>query len=123
MLAIAGCGGGSHGKAQTVGAYGGFAAATVASAPGGPVNCREDARILTHEAVLFLARYGSSAAYPADLYYMNMRESFADYEARGCAPHYLGDALASRFTLAQRRFLVANLPHAMADVFRAGLKR
>jgi len=121
VLALAGCGGGSHGHAQTVGAYGSFPAATVSAAPGGPVNCRKDAAVFARDAQRFVAHASTNAAYPADLYYMIIREDFADFEARGCDPRYLGAALEQRLTAAQRKLLVGDLPSTMAAVIRAGL--
>lgn len=121
VLALAGCGGGSHGHAQTVGAYGSFPAATVAAAPGGPANCRKDGEVFARDAKRFVAHSTTTSSYPADLYYMIIREDFADFEARGCAPSYLHDPLVRRLTAAERRALVANLPAAMAARVRAGL--
>ncbi len=120
-LQLAGCGGGSHGHTQTVGAYGSFAATTVAAAPGGPANCRKDGEIFARDAKLFVAHSTTTAAYPADLYYMILREDFADFEARECAPSYLHDPLVHRLSAAERRVLVADLPAAMAATVRAGL--
>ena len=120
-LALAGCGGGSHGHAQTVGAYGSFAATTVAALPGGPANCRKDGEIFARDAKRFVAHSTTSASYPADLYYVILRDDFADFEARECAPSYLHDPLVQRLNASERRVLVANLPAAMAATVRAGL--
>lgn len=120
VLALAGCGGGgSHGHTQTVGAYGTFTAATVAALPGGPANCRKDGEDFARDAKRFVAHTTTAAAYPADLYYMIIREDFADFEARGCAPSYLHDPLVRRLTASERRVLVADLPAAMAATVRA----
>ena len=121
VLALAGCGGGSHGHAQTVGAYGSFAATTVAALPGGPANCRKDGEIFARDAKRFVAHSTTSASYPADLYYVILRDDFADFEARECAPSYLHDPLVQRLNASERRVLVANLPAAMAATVRAGL--
>jgi len=120
VLALAGCGGGSHGHAQTVGAYGSFAATTVAALPGGPANCRKDGEVFARDAKRFVAHSTTTAAYPADLYYVILRDDFADFQARGCAPSYLHDPLVRRLTAPERRVLVADLPTAMAAVVRSG---
>ena len=120
VLALAGCGG-VHVRTQTVGAYGSFAATTVAAAPGGPANCRKDAEIFARDATRFVAHSTTTSSYPADLYYVILREDFADFQARGCAPSYLHDPLVQRLTASERRVLVADLPAAMAAVVRAGL--
>ncbi len=121
VLALAGCGGGSHGHVQTVGAYGTYRGATVASAPGGPANCRKDAEVFAVDAKRFVAHSTTTSSYPADLYYVILREDFADFQARGCAPSYLRDPLTQRLTASERRVLVADLPSAMAAVVRAAL--
>jgi hypothetical protein len=125
VLVLAGCGA-SHGAAghvQTVGAYGDHPATTVAAAPGRPAVCSQDAEIFARDARRFVAHSTTAAAYPADLYYMIIREDLADFQARGCDARYLGDALVVRLTPPQRRVLVADAPSAMAAVIRAGLAR
>lgn len=118
-LALAGCG--THMRTQTVGAYGSFAATTVAALPGGPASCRKDAEIFARDAKRFVAHSTTTSSYPADLYYVILREDFADFRARGCAPSYLRDPLVQGLTAQERRVLVADLPSAMAAVVRAGL--
>jgi hypothetical protein len=105
---------------QTVGAYGAYKAATVAAAPGGKANCTKDGDVFARDSVRFLAHSTTNAAYPSDLYYMILREDFADFEARGCPAHYLGEALARRLTRGQIRTLAANVPAAMAQAIRGG---
>ncbi|MGH2972103.1 MAG: hypothetical protein ACRDLE_08265, partial [Gaiellaceae bacterium] len=69
-----------------------------------------------------LAHTGATvAAYPADLYYMTLREDFSDFQARACSPKLLGDALRKRLTARQRAALVADLPTVIAQEVRAGL--
>lgn len=118
--ALAGCGGGGR-HAVTVQAYGDHPATTVSAASATPAACAADSRIFARDAVALLAHSSTNAAYPADLYYTIIREDFADFEARGCEPRYLGTALRARLTPAQRAALVADLPRTMADVLRAGL--
>ena len=116
---LAGCGGGER-RAVTVGAYGDYPAQTITAAAS-PAECARDGSAFARDGLMLLAHSGSSAAYPADLYYAILREDFADFEARGCAPRYLGDALRRRLTARLRAALVADLPVVMAKVVRAGL--
>lgn len=119
-LLVAGCGGGGKQRAVTVGAYGNFPAQTV-TGENSPVECARDGRAFARDSLLLLAHSGANAAYPADLYYSILREDFADFEARGCDPKAIGDALRAKLTARQRTALVADLPAVMAKVVRAGL--
>lgn len=116
---LAGCGVTKH-RAVTVGAYGNFPAQTITGVAT-PAECARDGRAFARGAILLLAHSGPNASYPADLYYSILREEFADFEARGCDPKALGDALRARLTAKQRAALVADLPAEMAKVVRAGL--
>jgi hypothetical protein len=116
---LAGCGATKH-RAVTVGAYGNFPAQTITGVAS-PAECARDGRAFARGAILLLAHSGPNASYPADLYYSILREEFADFEARGCDPKALGDALRARLTAKQRGALVADLPEVMAKVVRAGL--
>jgi len=119
VAALAGCGGAKRGTV-TVGAYGGFPATTVTESAS-PAECARDGRIIARDGRSFLRHFGASAAYPADLYYMIVREDFADFEARHCDPKLLGAALRAGLTSAQRTALAADLPTAMAVLIRQGL--
>lgn len=116
---LAGCGGTKH-RVVTVGAYGNFPAQTITGVAT-TAECARDGRAFARGAILLLAHSGANAAYPADLYYAILREEFADFEARGCDPKALGDALRARLSAKQRAALVADLPAVMAKVVRAGL--
>ena len=116
---LAGCGATKH-RVVTVGAYGNYPAQTITGAAT-PAECSRDGNAFARDGLMLLAHSGASAAYPADLYYSILREDFADFEARGCAPKFIGDALRSRLTARQRAALVADLPAVMAKVVRAGL--
>ena len=70
---------------------------------------------------MFVDHSTANTAYPADLYYMIIREDLADFEARSCGPKVLGPALRARLTRKQRAVLVGVLPRTLADVIRAGL--
>lgn len=118
---LAGCGGAARKHTVTVPAYGEHPATTVSASPASPAACAADARIFARDAVLFVAHSSANAAYPADLYYMDLREDFAGFEAGSCEPTYLGTALRARLTPAQRATLVAGLPTTFAHVLRTGL--
>jgi hypothetical protein len=121
VLALAGCGGGKPGgHTVTVSQYGPYPAATV-SGKATPAACTGAARSLAHDGLLMLAHSGADGAYPADLYYVILREDFADFQGRGCDPRYLGAVLRVRLSASQRSALVADLPSAMAQVVRKGL--
>lgn len=120
LTLLAGCGGSAKRGTVTVGAYGGFPATTV-SESASPAECARDARIIARDGRSFLRHYGASAAYPADLYYMIVREDFADFEARSCDPKLLGAALRAGLGAGQRAALAADLPAAMAGLIRRGL--
>jgi len=119
--ALAGCGGGGGRHVVTVQAYGDHPATTVSAPSASPAACAGDGRIFARDAVALLAHSSTNAAYPADLYYTIIREDFADFEARGCAPRYLGAPLRARLTPAQRAALISALPRTMADVVRGSL--
>jgi hypothetical protein len=125
--ALAGCGGSSPHRGAagrvTVQAYDAYPPDTISVAAGSPDSptCRLDARAFAHTSVYFLAHSGPESAYPADLYYVLMREELADFEARRCSLGLLGSALDRRLTARQRRALVADLPREMASVVHEGL--
>lgn len=116
---LSGCGGAKRGTV-TVPGYGGFPATTVSEAAN-PAECARDAQIIARDGRSFLRHYGAQGAYPADLYYMIVREDFADFEARQCEPKLLGAALREHLSPAQRAALAKNLPAAMAGLIRRGL--
>ena len=117
---LAGCGGGSHHGSVTVPAYGAYPAQTI-SGSNSPAECAKDARIFARDGLLVLAHSGTNAAYPADLYYMIIREDFTDFQSRRCHPKLLGTELRRRLTEKQRADLLGDLPYAMADVVRKAL--
>ncbi len=77
--------------------------------------------MFARDALLLLAHSGANAAYPADLYYMIIREDFTDFQARRCDPKLLGAELRVRLTQTQRSDLIADLPYAMGAVIQKGL--
>jgi hypothetical protein len=126
-IALAGCESSNHRSASTVTvpAYGVFPERTVSSSSAPPSEhvCEEDARAFTRGATQFLAHYGPQAAYPADLYYVILREAYSDFAARRCEPELLGAALRRRLTARQRSTLVDLLPSTMAAAVRRALAR
>jgi hypothetical protein len=74
-------------------------------------------------ALQFLAHVRPHGAYPADLYYVIMRQHLAGFEAHQCDVKLLGSALAHALTARQRRTLVAVLPSTMAATVGKGLDR
>lgn len=126
-LLLAGCGSSGHGKSAgrvvTVGAYGPFPAQTVTVAPSAADSriCRRDADSFASQAVLYLAHSGKQAAYPADLWYVILREAMADLRARGCDPAVLGRALERELTAKQRTALISYLPATMGESVRVAV--
>lgn len=126
-VALAGCGsssGHSGPGTVTVPAYGVYAQATVpgSSAPGTRA-CRVTARSFAGSALMFLAHVRPHGAYPADLYYVIMREHLANFQAHRCDLKLLGSAIARALTARQRRTLLATLPNTMAATVGQGLDR
>ena len=105
---------------MTLPAYGSFPAQTISGSPSS-AECGKDARIFARDALPLLAHSSTNAAYPADLYYMILREDFADFQGRRCEPALIGAALRDRLTAKQRAALIAYLPTNMADAVRKGL--
>jgi hypothetical protein len=95
-----------HGKAVrqlTIPGYAGYPAITVPIASGTPARCRLGAKAFTRDAVAFLA---PSPPTPPDVYFLNARTAFVDFEAHRCGVTYLRRALSRRLTATQRRRVV-----------------
>jgi hypothetical protein len=124
VVLAAGCGSSRSGNTDTVtvSGYGVFPAQTVIGA-GDASACRADAQSFADDAVQFLLHSGPQAAYPADLYYVMLREVFADFRARRCDPKVMGALLRRRLTANQGAALVAGLPRAMSAAVREALAR
>ncbi|HZT94675.1 MAG TPA: hypothetical protein VE985_09380 [Gaiellaceae bacterium] len=125
-LPASGCGAASHRAATghtTVQRYDIYPADTISVPAKDPQSkaCRQGAVGISRASVRFVAHYGPASVYPADLYYVLMREELADFEARRCDPKLLGRALAQRLTAAQRHVLVRHAPRPMALVLRRAL--
>ncbi|HXH97532.1 MAG TPA: hypothetical protein VNH40_10015 [Gaiellaceae bacterium] len=127
VVVVAGCGGspsaGSSVGTVTVRAYDVYPPDTISVPSTNPESptCHVDARAFARSSLQFLAHSGPKAAYPADLYYVIMREELADFEARRCSPALLGSALDRSLTAKQRTALVAELPTEMAGTVRKAL--
>ena len=120
------CGASSHRSATghtTVQRYDIYPADTISVPTKDPESkaCREGAIGISRASARFVAHYGPASVYPADLYYVLMREELADFETRHCDARLLGRALAQRLTLAQRQVLVRHAPRPMAEVLRRAL--
>ena len=126
-IAFAGCGsssGHSGPGTVTVPAYGVYAQATVPrSAAPGTRACGVTARSFARGALMFLAHVRPHGAYPADLYYVILREHLANFQAHRCDVKLLGSALAHALTARQRRTLLAALPNPIAGTVGKGLDR
>jgi hypothetical protein len=105
------------------GKYGDYGAQTITVAAG-PANsrlCKADANGFAGQAHSFVVHYGSTAASSTDVYYMGMGQELGDFDARRCEATLLREALGHQLTAKQRRLLLAELPHSMADRVRAAL--
>jgi len=109
----------------TVPAYGVFPETTVRGAKtrGSGGACLSAASVFVDDALDLLAHFGPSAAYPADLNYVIVRDDLANFRSRRCDPGVLGRALERRLTQKQRQDLVADLPRTMGAAIRDALGR
>jgi hypothetical protein len=82
--------------------------------------CRDDARKLVHDARLYYA-HSTGLPGPADLYYYDMRFSYAHFQADGCTSRELGEAMKAGLTTRQRTFLLHNVARNLYRAFRAAL--
>jgi hypothetical protein len=120
LVLLAGCGSSGR-RSVTVPAYGEHPAQTIAAAPADPRACRADAGSFAAQSRAFLAHSGPQAAYPADLWYVILREALADFRARSCDPAILGRALDRQLTPKEEAALVDGLPASMAGFVRAAV--
>jgi hypothetical protein len=125
-LLACGCGASSHRAATghtTVQRYDIYPADTISVPTKDPQSqaCRQGAVGISRASARFVAHYGPASVYPADLYYVLMREELADFEARRCDPKLLGRALVQRLSASERQVLVRHAPQTMAVVLRRAL--
>lgn len=122
-LACAACGGGgtSHtARTVTFVTAGNFPPLTIVgtySASG----CAADSRTVVQDAALYYA-HSTGLPGPADLYYYDLREAYAHFQADGCASEELGRQLERRLTPRERTFLLHNVAGDLQQAFDAALK-
>lgn len=123
VLVLAACGGGKVvGSAHTtVQRYDNYPADTISVATTNPQSgaCRQDAVGLAREAGSFVGHHGT--VYPADLSYVVLRETAADFVTRRCDTKLLGHALVRILSPKQRRALVSEAPRPMAAIMSGAL--
>lgn len=122
-LLVAGCGG-SHkqaGHIEVIPSDGSFPSVTVTVSGNSAADCANDITTFADNAHQVLLHEGPQAAYPADLYFLGIRDAFRDFQVRGCPLSLLGETLAKRFTASQLRALITYLPSTAAPPLRAGL--
>jgi hypothetical protein len=116
----AGCGSAAHkGRTVTFSGGGAFPPSTIVgtySAKG----CMEDAKIFVGDSRSYYV-HSTSGPGPADLYYDDMRLSYAHFEADGCTSKELGDAMERGLTPRQRAFLLDNVASDLRRALAAAL--
>jgi hypothetical protein len=120
-LLLAGCGGAKphEGRTVTFSSAGAFPTATIVGSYS-VRGCAADTRTLVGDALQYY-RHSNGAPGPADLYYYDMRFSYAHFEADECTSEELGRALRSRLTARQRTFLLHNVARDLYQVFHGAL--
>lgn len=118
---LAGCGAGSSHQARviTFATAGAFPSVTIAGVYS-VHNCKRDTSVVIANAHLFYD-HSTGGLGPADLYFYDLRFAYAHFQADGCSPGELGDALAARLTERQRNWLLDNLSNNLATAFRVAL--
>lgn len=124
VLAAAGCGGGTSGAVRTghtvtFKTAGTFAPLVIAGKYS-VAGCAHDSRVIVQSAQMFY-EHSTTAPGPADLYYYDLREGYAHFQADDCTSKQLGDVVMSRLPAAQRTWLLHNLPSTFTRVFRAAI--
>lgn len=82
--------------------------------------CAADTRTIVRNAALYYA-HSTGLPGPADLYYYDLRESYAHFQADGCTASQLGQEMKSRLTARQRAFLLQNVAGDLQQAFRGAL--
>lgn len=119
---LAGCGGSSQHAAHVVTftTAGAFPPETIEGVYS-VHNCKRDTSVVVANARSFYV-HSTGGIGPADLYLYQLRFAYAHFQADGCSPGELGDALASKLTQRQRNFLIHNLSSNLASAFTDALK-
>ena len=121
-LACAACGsGGTSHAARTITftTAGNFPPLTIVGAYSAS-GCASDTRTVVRDAALYYA-HSTGLPGPADLYYYDLRESYAHFQADGCASSELGQQMKNRLRTRQRTFLLHNVAGDLQQAFRAAL--
>jgi hypothetical protein len=120
-LVSAACGGGTPRKGRTVTftTAGNFPPLTITGTYS-VHGCEVDTHTVVDDALLYY-RHSNGAPGPADLYYYDMRESYAHFEADGCMSAQLGQALKHRLSTRQQAFLLDNVASDLHRAFQAAL--
>jgi hypothetical protein len=120
-LVSAACGGGTPRKGRTVTftTAGNFPPLTITGTYS-VHGCEVDTHTVVDDALLYY-RHSNGAPGPADLYYYDMRESYAHFEADGCTSAQLGQALKHRLSTRQQAFLLDNVASDLHRAFQAAL--
>ena len=120
-LVSAACGGGTQRKGRTVTftTAGNFPPLTITGTYS-VHGCEVDTHTLVGDALLYY-KHSNGAPGPADLYYYDLREAYAHFEADGCTSEQLGQALKRRLTAGQRTFLLDNVASDLHRAFRTAL--
>jgi hypothetical protein len=120
-LVAAGCGGGTTRKGHTVTFSGGgaFPPATIVGSYS-VQGCISDAKTIALDSRSYYV-HSTSGPGPADLYYDDMRRSYAHFEADACTSKELGDAMKRGLTPRQRTFLLRNVASDLHRAFQAAL--
>ena len=82
--------------------------------------CAADTRTVVENAALYYA-HSTGLPGPADLYYYDLREAYAHFQADGCASTELGQQMERRLTSRQRAFLLHNVARDLEQAFRGAL--
>lgn len=120
-LVSAACGGAAQRKGRTLTftTAGNFAPLTITgiySVQG----CESDTHTVVGDALLYY-KHSTGAPGPADLYYYDLREAYAHFDADACTSKQLGQALERRLTARQRAFLLGNVSSDLQHPLRAAL--
>jgi hypothetical protein len=121
-LAPAACGGSapSHRGRTVVFSGGGAFPPTTIAGRYSIAGCTSDARALVHDARSYYAHTHGGPG-PADLYFEEMRLSYAHFRADGCTSGQLGREVDRSLTTRQRSFLLHDLAGNLRRSFRAAL--
>ena len=110
-LACAGCGGGgtSHtARTVTFTTAGNFPPLTIVGTYS-VRGCAADTRTVVQDAALYYA-HSTGLPGPADLYYYDLREAYAHFQADGCASKELGRQMERRLTHGSARSFSTTWP-------------